>query len=55
MKSINSTHNPALALEVHHLIKSYGKVQALRGVLNKLWDLNLTLLSVKCKRHSSRR
>ena len=28
---------------------------ALRGVLTRLWDLNLTLLSVKCKRHSSRR
>jgi hypothetical protein len=22
---------------------------ALRGILNKLWDLNLSLLSVKCK------
>jgi hypothetical protein len=28
---------------------------ALRGVLTRLWDLNLTLLSVKCERHSSRR
>jgi len=28
---------------------------ALRGVLNRLWDLNLTLLSVKSKSHSSRR
>jgi hypothetical protein len=28
---------------------------ALRGVLNSLWDLNLTLLSVKSKSHSSRR
>lgn len=28
---------------------------ALRGVLNRLWDLNLTLLSVKNKSHSSRR
>ena len=28
---------------------------ALRGVLTRLWDLNLTLLSVKCTRHSSRR
>ena len=27
---------------------------ALRGVLNRLWDLNLTLLSVKSKSHSSR-
>ena len=28
---------------------------ALRGVLTRLWDLNLTLLSVKCRRHSTRR
>ena len=28
---------------------------ALRGVLNKLWDLNLSLLSVKCNPHSPRR
>ncbi len=28
---------------------------ALRGVLNKLWDLNLTLLSVDCGDYSSRR
>jgi len=28
---------------------------ALRGVLNRLWDLNLTLLSVKCKSHLTRR
>jgi len=28
---------------------------ALRGVLNKLWDLNLSLLSVKCNPYSSRR
>lgn len=28
---------------------------ALRGVLNKLWDLNLTLRSVQCKIVSSRR
>lgn len=28
---------------------------ALRGILNSLWDLNLTLLSVKRKNQSSRR
>jgi len=28
---------------------------ALRGVLNKLWDLNITLLSVITKKYSSRR
>jgi len=28
---------------------------ALRGILNKLWDLNLTLLSVKSIRYLSRR
>lgn len=27
---------------------------ALRGILNKLWDLNLSLRSVKCKPHSWR-
>ncbi len=28
---------------------------ALRGVLNKLWDLNLSLISVKCQRSLLRR
>lgn len=28
---------------------------ALRGILNRLWDLNLTLLSVNCRDYSSRR
>jgi hypothetical protein len=28
---------------------------ALRGVLNKLWDLNITLLSVKSRTYLSRR
>ena len=32
MKSFSNTHNPELALEVRGLVKSYGKVQALRGI-----------------------
>jgi beta-exotoxin I transport system ATP-binding protein len=32
MKNVNNTHNPELALEVRGLVKSYGKVQALRGI-----------------------
>jgi len=32
MKSFSNTHNPELALEVRGLTKSYGKVQALRGI-----------------------
>ncbi len=32
MKSFSNTHNPELALEVRGLLKSYGKVQALRGI-----------------------
>ncbi len=33
---------------ITHLAGTLPDQGALRGVLNRLWDLNLTLLSVKC-------
>jgi len=50
-----TTFVDADGLPVTHLAGTVPDQGALRGILNRLWDLNLTLLSVKCKDEEKRR